>query len=103
MDLVMFVLLATLCGENWNIEHSMQTFQSKFFTPFMFTGTIDFYHFQVTLILARVTWSTLSKNYWLDFRTHFATDQDEISYGVEAVPDEDPDTNFELGLGNQGK
>ena len=76
-------------GKNFNIGCYMQTFRPIFFIPAMLIGTIDFYHFiplPLTLTLPGFTRSAQSKTSWLHFLTHiFLTDQDEISYGVEAI------------------
>ena len=49
------------------------------------------------------TRSVQTKTSWLHFLTQFAADQDEISYDVESIQAELPDTIFGWELMTQGK
>ena len=50
------VCLTKLHGQNFNIEHNVQTFQSKFFIPSMFVGIIDFFLFIPLPMIFTLAW-----------------------------------------------
>ena len=78
----------------------------KFFRPFIFIATVDFFHFitsSVTLSLAGVTRSMKSKTCWLHILVLFHAELDEMWCGGEAVLVQHPDTISERSLLTQDK
>ena len=85
---VVFVQLAVLHEENFNVGQYALIFQPSFFIPAMLKGTIDIYHFillSVTMTLIGGQKVSRKQNLLASFSAHFSTDQDEIGCGIEAI------------------